>query len=187
MRPVKVNEFQLEGAISYNSMIEVEDFLPKKDAYKDSAIIACALKSQKVHLIMITPDAQPLASRGTGNFQILKTLNTEIKPTCLIQLSKRHLAIAVGSLKQKSNIEIHDINAEVIVAVLREHTDMIDSLLKFEFSPKMFRTKSNHVQWILSASRDRRIILWKLIDGKIMSKCDYPPVELLDKPQKISK
>ena len=45
MKPVKVSEFQLEGAISYNSMIEVEDFLPKKDAYKDSAIIACALKS----------------------------------------------------------------------------------------------------------------------------------------------
>ena len=91
----------------------------------------------------------------------------------------------MGSLKQKSNIEIHDINAGVIVAVLRHHTDMIDSLLKFEFSPKIFRTKSNHVQWILSASRDRKIILWKLIDGKIMSKCDYPPVKLLEKPQRI--
>lgn len=45
MKPVKVNEFQLEGAISYNSMVEVEGFLPKKEAYKGSAIIACALKS----------------------------------------------------------------------------------------------------------------------------------------------
>ena len=64
---------------------------------------------------------------------------------------------------------------------------MIDSLLRFDFSPKMFRTKSNHVQWILSASRDRKIILWKLIDGKIMSKCDYPPVKIQDKPAKITR
>ena len=103
----------------------------------------------------------------------------------MIQISKRHLAIAVGSLKQKSNIEIHDMNAEVIVSVLKHHTDMIDSLLKYEFSPKMFRTKSTHVQWIISASRDRKIILWKLIDGKIMSKCDFPPVKIMERPQQL--
>lgn len=45
MRPTKVNEFQLDGAISYNSMIEVEGFLPKKWEFKESAIIAVALKS----------------------------------------------------------------------------------------------------------------------------------------------
>ena len=45
MRPTKVNEFQLDGAISYNSMVEVEGFLPKKPEFKESAIIAVALKS----------------------------------------------------------------------------------------------------------------------------------------------
>ena len=45
MRPTKVNEFQLDGAISYNSMIEIEGFLPKRAEYKESAIIAVALKS----------------------------------------------------------------------------------------------------------------------------------------------
>jgi len=39
----------------------------------------------------------------------------------------------------------------------------------------------------LSASRDRKIILWKLIDGKIMSKCDYPPVQIMDKPQRATR
>ena len=96
MRPTKVNEFQLDGAISYNSMVEIEGFLPKKVEYKESAIIAVALKSQKVHIILITPQ---ITGATSFRYQILKTLTTEIKPTCLIQLSKRHLAIAVGSLK----------------------------------------------------------------------------------------
>ena len=53
LKPIKVLEFQLEGAISYNSLIEVEGWMPKVAPYSESAIIACALKNQKVHLIHI--------------------------------------------------------------------------------------------------------------------------------------
>jgi chorismate mutase len=56
-----------------------------------------------------------------------------MKPTCLIQLDRRHLAIAVGSLKEESHIEIHDIHTKVVTAVLKHHTDMIDSLLLYNF------------------------------------------------------
>lgn len=38
-------EIEQEGAISYNSMIEVIDYLPKRSSYEDAAVIACALKS----------------------------------------------------------------------------------------------------------------------------------------------
>jgi len=50
---MKLLEFQLEGAISYNSMIEVQDWMPKVPEYSESAVIACALKNQKVHLILL--------------------------------------------------------------------------------------------------------------------------------------
>lgn len=53
LKPVNLLEFQLEGAISYNSMIEIEDMLPNTPAYADQAVIACALKNQKVHLILL--------------------------------------------------------------------------------------------------------------------------------------
>ena len=39
----------------------------------------------------------------------------------------------------------------------------------------MTRVLNNHITWLLSAGRDRRITLWKLIDGKVMTKSDYPP------------
>ena len=110
----------------------------------------------------------------------MKTLNTAVKPTCLIQLDKRHLAIAVGSLKEESNIEVHDINTEVVTAVLKYHTDMIDSLLKYNFSQKITKARGPHITWLLSASRDRKITLWKLCDGKVMTKTDYPTVKAID-------
>lgn len=81
--------------------------------------------------------------------------------------------MAVGSLKEASSIEIHDIQTHAVTAVLHHHTDMIDCLLKFEFPQKIVKTKCPHVTWLLSAGRDRKITLWKLIDGKIMTKSDY--------------
>lgn len=53
---------------------------------------------------------------------------------------------------------------------------MIDSLLKFEFPYKIVKNYCNHVSWLISASRDRKIALWKLIDGKVMKKSNYPAV-----------
>ena len=59
---------------------------------------------------------------------------------------------------------------------MRHHTDMIDALFKYEFPQKVLKTKSPHATWLLSASRDRKITLWKLIDGKVMRKSEYPTV-----------
>jgi hypothetical protein len=53
-----------------------------------------------------------------------------MKPTCLLQLSNKHLAVAVGCLKEPSVIEIHDMNKNKIISKLKHHADMIDSLLK---------------------------------------------------------
>ena len=111
---------------------------------------------------------------NNGTYQLIKTLKTEMKPTCLIQLSSKHLAIAVGSLKENSNIEIHDMNKIKIVSHLRQHTDMIDSLMKLELPPEKTRIKNPYITWLLSASRDRSILLWKLIDGRIMKRVDMP-------------
>ena len=146
----------------------------------EAAVIAVALKNLKVHLIMLHMPTSNSVSQKKCQYQILRTLNTSVKPTCLIQLDRRHLAIAVGSLKEESNIEIHDIQTNVVTAVLKHHTDMIDSLLKYEFPIKIVKGRNAHIVWFLSASRDRHITLWKLIDGKVMKKSDYPNVKLAD-------
>lgn len=61
----------------------------------------------------------------------------------------------------------------MVTSVLKHHTDMIDSLLKYEFPNKVTKSRNFHITWLLSSSRDRRITLWKLVDGKIMKKLDY--------------
>lgn len=52
--PIQLLEFQLEGSISYNSIVEVEDWMPKTYQMEEQAVIACALKNQKIHLILIS-------------------------------------------------------------------------------------------------------------------------------------
>ena len=49
----------------------------------EAAVIACALKNQKVHLIMLTMNPG-VAGVGKCSYQILRTLITQVKPTCLI-------------------------------------------------------------------------------------------------------
>ena len=59
LKPQPLIEFDLEQAISYNSMIELQGVLPADDpAFSSAAMIACALKSQKVHLIAVMPTHQ---------------------------------------------------------------------------------------------------------------------------------
>eukprot|EP00347_Sterkiella_histriomuscorum_P021612 403333373 len=137
-----------------------KDMLPKRSTYEDTAIIACALKNQRINLILLMPN--------TGTYQLIKTLKTQQKPTCLIQLTPKHIAIAVGQLKESSTIEIHDVNKNKMTCQLRFHKDMIDSMLKLEFPSEKLKSKNQYVTWFLSASRDRQIVLWKIIDGKVM-------------------
>ena len=47
---------------------------------------------------------------------------------------------------------------------------MIDSLMKLELPAEKIKTNNKYITWLLSASRDRNIILWKLMDGKIMKR-----------------
>lgn len=39
----------------------------------------------------------------------MKVINTDMKPTCLIQISQRHIAVATGFLNDKSAVEIINI------------------------------------------------------------------------------
>ena len=60
-------------------------------------------------------------------------------------------------------------HSEQIISVLGNcHLDMIDSLLKIELTPEITQIQSKRatqIQWLLSAGRDRKLILWKLLDG----------------------
>jgi len=57
-RPSEIMTIEQEGALSYNSMVEVQGVLPNRVQYQESTIIACALKSSKVNLILIEPASE---------------------------------------------------------------------------------------------------------------------------------
>lgn len=141
--------------------------LPRQGDYADTAMIAVALKSNKVNLITLMPNASA--------WEQIQTINLNEKPTCLIQLSCRHLAVAVGSLKEKSVIQIYDMHTQKLTSKLEHHTDMIDSMIQVHFLPNNTKSKNNQIQWLLSASRDHRIVLWKLLAGMLMTKSEISP------------
>lgn len=62
------------------------------------------------------------------------------------------------------------------MSVLSHHTDMIDSLIKINF-PRTIENQqhspSSYVQWLVSASRDRKLTLWKLYDGLPMKRSQF--------------
>mgnify|MGYP006893274038 CR=1 FL=1 len=90
----------LNDAISYGSMIELKNiFRPNNE----TALIACALKSRKIVIIMLLPGGHDpnedtdvsMESERTGRtdrevsqqgsrYFILKTIMTDMKPTCLV-------------------------------------------------------------------------------------------------------
>jgi hypothetical protein len=79
-KPAAVIDIDLEQAMSYNSLIELTGVLPENaETFQDTSLIACALKSQKVHLIMLSPQSSCASgqTQGQGSYQILRTLMTE--------------------------------------------------------------------------------------------------------------
>ena len=52
--PKKVLEFQLNGAISYNSVIEMQEVLPSSQI-EDATLVAVGLKTQKIELVVLVP------------------------------------------------------------------------------------------------------------------------------------
>ena len=55
MIPKKPIDFQLNGAISYNSIIEVNDVLPTTGDFLETTLIAVGLKTMKIELIVLSP------------------------------------------------------------------------------------------------------------------------------------
>jgi len=68
-------------------------------------------------------------------------------------------------------------NKGKIVSSLRKHKDMIDSMLKVQIPQDLHKEPNPYVTWFVSAGRDHKIVLWKLIDGKAMrrSQRNVPP------------
>ena len=110
-----------------------------------------------------------------------------MKPTSLIQISQRHIAVATGFLNERSSIEIINIFSGQQTSVLEHHEDMIDSMRLVDLSRQTHwqgggsahrdagkerrgngSTVNPHVRWLLSMGRDNKLVVWKLFDGKIM-------------------
>jgi len=58
----------MEQAMAYNCMIELKGVLPQDPKLEASAVVACALKNQRVHIVLVTP--------ATRDYQIIRTLST---------------------------------------------------------------------------------------------------------------
>lgn len=70
LKPQQCLEIDLEQAMSYNSLIELQNVLPRdQPEFSDSAMIACALKSYKIHLIVVMPSSQ--------QYQKIRAISTE--------------------------------------------------------------------------------------------------------------
>ena len=127
----------LNDAISYNSMIELKNVFDPKSSYhkkftSESALIACALKSRKIVIIMLIPEINDSKEKSgdipQGRYMVLKTIPSELKPTSLIQISYKHIAVATGFLNEHSQIEILNIFTGQRISLLKHHSDMIDSM-----------------------------------------------------------
>ena len=68
MKPVQIMQFQLDGAISYNSMIEIEGWLPSNTQKQEIAVIACTLKCNKVQLIMMNIPTTNVKEKANENY-----------------------------------------------------------------------------------------------------------------------
>ena len=89
------------------------------------------------------PCSDPNANRNPGltrgssesnRYFILKYIPTEMKPTSLIQISQRHIAVATGFLNENSTIEILNIFTGQQISILEHHEDMIDSMRLVDLS-----------------------------------------------------
>lgn len=138
----------------------------------------------------ISDDNEETSSSKSSYF-ILKTIYTDMKPTCMVQLSRRHLAVATGFLNDKSKVEIINLFSGQIENSLEHHSDMIDSILLLDLSKytqakircfgserhsklkrdlldNRFEYLNPFVRWLVTIGRDNKIVIWKLFDGRVM-------------------
>jgi hypothetical protein len=147
-----LHQINLNDALSYNSMVEIQGL-----SHNDASIIVVALKSKKILVIGIVPN-----NTDCKHF-ILKQYYTEQKPSCIIQISTNHLAVATGFLNEESNIEIMNIHNGQKTAIIKHHSDMIDCLMNLPI-----RGQNPYIRFLVSVSRDNKMVIWKLFDGRVM-------------------
>ena len=78
-------------------------------------------------------------------------------------MSDKHIAIATGFLNEPSCIEIQNIFTGQKTSTLRYHRDMIDCLWNLEI-----KGHNPYVRFLVSVSRDNKMIIWKIFNGKTM-------------------
>ena len=75
----QVIEIKLNDAISYNSLVELKHVLDPNlspSNFKDYAVIACAMKSRKVHIILLIPNAKENKDLVLPNLDELSSKDT---------------------------------------------------------------------------------------------------------------
>jgi hypothetical protein len=126
-----------------------------------------------------------------GKYMIVQKLTTELKPTCMIQVQRRYLAVASGFLNEKSRIDVVCMFSGRVHSKLEGHQDIIDSLRlvglnkytqgqmrafdcteyekqKAQGTAPRIPIINPFISWLVSISRDNTMIVWKLFDGKPM-------------------
>mmetsp|Transcript_4420 Transcript_4420/g.7511 ORF Transcript_4420/g.7511 Transcript_4420/m.7511 type:complete len:278 (-) Transcript_4420:979-1812(-) len=142
-------QIELNDALSYNSIIELKEVfspsLPEYARFGDAkvSVVACALKSRKVLIYVLCPqqltfkqfmerkqrqDSPDYQDFSSGQYFLVNQIDTELKPSCLLQISKRHIAVASGFLNERSRIEVFNIFNGERISKLSQHADMIDSM-----------------------------------------------------------
>lgn len=58
LKPKELLNFELNGALAYNSIVEIKDRLPKKSDFKHQTLLATALKTEKINIYVLDPKYQ---------------------------------------------------------------------------------------------------------------------------------
>ena len=168
-QPKEAMEINLDSGIAYNSTIELTNLLPsdKVGVLQETAAIACALKSLIIHIILIDP--------VENYYKIFKTLKISQKPSSMVELNGRLLAVGIGSLQSPSHIEIWSYVYGTKMGVINAHEDMIDSMLLLDtgfesvIRPYLKNDASTkaplYQSTLLTSGRDKKLKIFKIYPG----------------------
>lgn len=168
-QPKECMEINLDSGIAYNSTIELTQLLPptKTGALVETAVIACALKSWVIHIILIDP--------VMNFYKIYKTLEISKKASSMVELNGGLLGVGVGSLQDSSSIEIWSYVHGTKIGIVSAHDDMIDSmiLLNTGFESKVRATLKSSISvhtpffqsTILTSGRDKKLKIFRIYPG----------------------
>jgi WD40 repeat protein len=168
-QPKEAMEINLDSGIAYNSTIELTNLLPsdKVGVLQETAAIACALKSLIIHIILIDP--------VENYYKIFKTLEISQKPSSMVELNGRLLAVGIGSLQSPSHIEIWSYVYGTKMGVINAHEDMIDSMLLLDtgfesvIRPYLKNDASTkapvYQSTLLTSGRDKKLKIFKIYPG----------------------